>query len=101
MSFVGLCLDMAYSATNSCFVDAEKLLCSILPINEYIPSALVRQGMVPCSPILPSVAVTIDALELYHTSHLRCPHLSIQAFVKTLSDLHGVSTAHIYALTIY
>ena len=50
--------------------------------------------MIPCSPISPSVAVTIDVLELYRTSHLRCPHLSIQAFVKTLSDLHRVSTAH-------
>ena len=47
------------------------------------------------------MAVTIDILELYRTSHLRCPHLSIQAFVKTLSDLHGVSIALVYALKLY
>ena len=92
-----------YSATNSCFVGTEKLPCLILPPpeDEYVSSALVRQGMVPCSPISPSMAVTIDVLELYRTSRLRCPHLSIQAFVKTLSDLHGVSIALVYVLKFY
>jgi hypothetical protein len=36
------------------------------------------------------VGITIDALELYRVAHLRSPHLSIQAFMKTMSDLHGV-----------
>jgi len=30
-------------------------------------------------------------LELYRNSHLRCPHLAIQPFVKGLCDLQGVS----------
>lgn len=45
----------------------------------------------PCSPITPTVAISIEAMELYRVAHLRCPHLSIQAFVKTLCDLHAVS----------
>ncbi|KAH7922360.1 hypothetical protein BV22DRAFT_1106683 [Leucogyrophana mollusca] len=44
----------------------------------------------PCSPISPSVAITIDALEFYWVAHHRNPHFSIQGFVKTISDLHGV-----------
>ncbi|KAG1868650.1 hypothetical protein F4604DRAFT_1881541 [Suillus subluteus] len=55
-----------------------------------IASALVRQGILPCSPISPMVGITTEALEIYRVAHLRCPHLSIQAFVKTICDLHGV-----------
>ncbi|KII92056.1 hypothetical protein PLICRDRAFT_677552, partial [Plicaturopsis crispa FD-325 SS-3] len=53
-------------------------------------SALVRQGLIPSSPISPSVVITVQALELYRVSRLRCPQFSVQAFVKTLSDLHEV-----------
>ncbi|KAG1840303.1 hypothetical protein DFJ58DRAFT_718410 [Suillus subalutaceus] len=44
----------------------------------------------PCSPISPVAGITLEALELYRVAHLRNPHLSIQAFVKTICDLHGV-----------
>lgn len=43
----------------------------------------------PCAPYSPSTAITINALEFYRIIHLRCPHISIQAFVKTLCDIHG------------
>ncbi|KAG2108078.1 hypothetical protein DEU56DRAFT_874537 [Suillus clintonianus] len=45
----------------------------------------------PCSPISPTVGITTEALDLYRVAHLRSPQLSIQAFVKTMCDLHGVS----------
>lgn len=35
------------------------------------------------------MAVTTRVLELYRNNHLRCPHLAIQPFVKSLCDLHG------------
>ncbi|KAF9231943.1 hypothetical protein BU15DRAFT_81804 [Melanogaster broomeanus] len=70
---------------------AEEVICTIKPNDSYIASALIRQGLVPCSPISPTTAITINALELYRTAHLRSPHFSIQAFVKTLCDLHGVT----------
>ncbi|EGO28215.1 hypothetical protein SERLADRAFT_405854 [Serpula lacrymans var. lacrymans S7.9] len=41
------------------------------------------------SPIMPTIGITIDALELYHCAHFRNPHFFIQAFIKTLVDLHG------------
>ena len=56
-----------------------------------IALALVCQGLIPCLPLVPSVAITIDVLELYWVTNLHSPHLSIQAFAKTLCNLHGVS----------
>ncbi|KAI5988029.1 hypothetical protein EDD15DRAFT_2173014 [Pisolithus albus] len=50
----------------------------------------MRQGVVPCSPIHPTAAVTIGSLELFRIARLRSPHFSIQAFIKTLCDLQGV-----------
>lgn len=55
-----------------------------------IPAALVRQGLIPCSPFSPSLAISTRLLELYRNTHLRCPHLAIQPFVKGLCDLHGI-----------
>jgi hypothetical protein len=72
-------------------VDAEKVAIQILPTDATISSALVRQGVMPCSPISPTVGITTEALDLYRVAHLRSPHLSIQAFVKTVCDLQGVS----------
>ncbi|KAH7914663.1 hypothetical protein BJ138DRAFT_999608 [Hygrophoropsis aurantiaca] len=71
-------------------IGAENVSICILPSDIFVASALVRRGVVPCSPISPTVAISIDALELYRVAHLRSPHLSIQAFVKTICDLHGV-----------
>ncbi|KAG1743564.1 uncharacterized protein EDB91DRAFT_1247062 [Suillus paluster] len=69
---------------------AEKVILRILPTDATISSVLVRQGMMPCSPISPTVIITTKALDLYHVAHLRSPQLSIQAFVKTMCNLHGV-----------
>ncbi|KAJ7885442.1 hypothetical protein B0H13DRAFT_2235276 [Mycena leptocephala] len=55
----------------------------------YIASGLVGQGLIPCSPWTPKVAVTICLLEMYRVAHLRCPTLGIQPWLKTLADLHG------------
>ncbi len=57
--------------------------------SEGIPASLVRQGLIPCAPYRPTLAVTTRLLELFRCTHLRCPHLSIQAFVKGICDLHG------------
>lgn len=56
-----------------------------------IPAALVRQGLMPCAPFSPTLAFSTWLLELYRNSHLQCPHLAIQPFIKGLCDLHGVS----------
>jgi hypothetical protein len=56
----------------------------------YVCAALIRQGLMPCAPYTPSAAITIRALKLYHSTHLRCPHVTIHSFVKTLCDIHAM-----------
>ncbi|KAG2040098.1 hypothetical protein BDR03DRAFT_932884 [Suillus americanus] len=69
---------------------AEKVTVKLLPTDRTIASALVCQGVIPSSPISPAVGITTEALDLYRIVHLRSPHLSVQAFVKSMCDLHGV-----------
>ncbi|KAF8156907.1 hypothetical protein B0H34DRAFT_783174 [Crassisporium funariophilum] len=54
-----------------------------------VTAAFLREGLVPCAPHLPTVAVTICVLGLYRNASLRCPHLAINSFVKSLCDLYG------------
>ncbi|KAJ3925075.1 MAG: hypothetical protein NXY57DRAFT_1044414, partial [Lentinula lateritia] len=56
----------------------------------YWSSSLVRQGLFPCSPGIATVAITTRALEVFRVQSLRCPRLSIKAFVKSLCDIQGV-----------
>lgn len=53
-----------------------------------IPAALIRHGAIPCSPLRPSVAVSIRTMEIFRLQRLRCPRLSIQSFVRFLCDIH-------------
>ncbi|KAI5990290.1 hypothetical protein F5J12DRAFT_786516 [Pisolithus orientalis] len=69
----------------------EKVNLVISADDSYITSTLVRQGFVLCSQIRPSMAIMINALELYCVAHLHSLHLSIQAFVKTICDVQGFS----------
>ncbi|KAF9068746.1 hypothetical protein BDP27DRAFT_1523863 [Rhodocollybia butyracea] len=52
--------------------------------------SLVRNGIFPCSPGLATVGITTRTLEIYRVQSLRCPRLSIKAFVKSLCDIQGV-----------
>ncbi|KAI6021070.1 hypothetical protein EDC04DRAFT_2939417 [Pisolithus marmoratus] len=69
-----------------------------------VSSGLVCQGVVPCAPLRPHTAVTMDTLEFYHVACNRSPHLSIQAFVKTISDLQGIQywpyLARLFSITL-
>ncbi|KIK40552.1 hypothetical protein CY34DRAFT_24782 [Suillus luteus UH-Slu-Lm8-n1] len=68
---------------------ADNVSLTIASTDRFVASALVRHGVIPCSPISPSVAISIDALELYRVARLCNPHFSIQAYVKSICDLHG------------
>ncbi|KAJ7814778.1 hypothetical protein B0H14DRAFT_3476791 [Mycena olivaceomarginata] len=57
-----------------------------------IAPGLILHGVMPCAPWNPGVAIKIRVLETYRVMHVRCPHLAIQAFVKSLCDIHGVRT---------
>ncbi|KAJ7066080.1 hypothetical protein C8F01DRAFT_1345908 [Mycena amicta] len=53
-------------------------------------ASLLARGFVPCSPISPTATIAIEALEFFRLSHARCARFVIQAFVKTLCDIHKV-----------
>ncbi|KAJ7645339.1 hypothetical protein B0H17DRAFT_1216045 [Mycena rosella] len=55
--------------------------------DEFTTSCLVRQGLIPCAPWTPTLAVSVRVLELFRVTRLRCPNLGVQNWVKTLSDL--------------
>ncbi|PSS29557.1 hypothetical protein PHLCEN_2v2956 [Hermanssonia centrifuga] len=58
--------------------------------------ALVRCGLLGCSPIDPSVAFSLDTLELYHRLRRRHPRLGIQPMMRTLCDLHDINYHECY-----
>jgi hypothetical protein len=53
--------------------------------------SLIREGLLGCSPIDPSVAISLQCLELYHQIRRRQPSFSLQAMAKVLCALHNVS----------
>ncbi|KAJ7055501.1 hypothetical protein C8F01DRAFT_1319267 [Mycena amicta] len=62
----------------------------VLDLRNGICASLLARGFVPCSPMSPSVVISVEALEHYRVAHARCPRFVIQAFVKTLCDIHKV-----------
>ncbi|KAJ7840296.1 hypothetical protein B0H14DRAFT_2587525 [Mycena olivaceomarginata] len=60
------------------------------PRGDSIAPALILEGMVPCAPYKPNVAITVRVLEVFRVLHARAPQLAIQPYVKSLCDLHGV-----------
>ncbi len=55
-----------------------------------IPAILVKQGVVPCAPYFPELLISVRTLELFHTTYLCCPRLSLQAFLRILCDLNNI-----------
>ncbi|KAG2121555.1 hypothetical protein BD769DRAFT_1629407 [Suillus cothurnatus] len=51
--------------------------------------SLLKLGFLGCSPLQPTVAVSLHCLELYHQIRRRNPSFSIQAMVKVLCALHN------------
>ncbi|KAJ7915783.1 hypothetical protein B0H13DRAFT_2231808 [Mycena leptocephala] len=59
--------------------------------DQYITSAYVRQGLMPVAPYTPTAVITLRTLEIFRAASLRCPRLTIHAFVRTVCDLHGTA----------
>ncbi|KAJ7056524.1 hypothetical protein C8F01DRAFT_1257193 [Mycena amicta] len=71
-------------------ISSSKKVSVLLDASNGICASLLARGFVPCSPISPSVVISLEALEHYRVAHARCPRFVIQAFVKTLCDIHKV-----------
>ncbi|KAG1727102.1 hypothetical protein EDD22DRAFT_789374, partial [Suillus occidentalis] len=53
--------------------------------------ALLRVGLLGCSPLQPTIAIHIECLELYHQIRRRQSSFSVQAITKVLCVLHNVT----------
>ena len=80
-----------YCSDFICFPASSQRLVGLRQGDASVPAAFLGEGLVPCALHLPTVAITICVLELFRNASLRCPHLSINSFVKLLCDLHGYS----------
>lgn len=47
-------------------------------------------GLIPSAPYHPRIAVSTRLMKLFNSLHLCSPHLSAQAFMKGLCDLHAI-----------
>jgi hypothetical protein len=72
------------------FTASYATVLDVAPDDNVLCSAFVQQGVVTCAPIMLAVGFSIQALKLFCITHLHCPQLSQQSYIKTLSDLHSV-----------
>ena len=66
-------------------VGTRNVVAHHLSTDKYVCSALIWQGSMPYSP---TSTISIWALELFCLTHHRCPHVTVNSFVKTLCDIH-------------
>ncbi|KAJ7474445.1 hypothetical protein B0H11DRAFT_1333315 [Mycena galericulata] len=71
-------------------LDTSKVEVKLDPRGGGIAPALIMEGLVPCAPWTPNVAIAVRVLEAYRVAHVRCPQLAVQPYVKSLCDIHGV-----------
>ncbi|KAG2151064.1 uncharacterized protein EDB93DRAFT_1240135 [Suillus bovinus] len=60
----------------------------------YPNETLIHHGYLGCSPLFPTVAISIRTLAVYRQVHRTCPRFSIQAQCKALCHLHNFSDAY-------
>ncbi|KAG2153956.1 hypothetical protein DEU56DRAFT_726160 [Suillus clintonianus] len=56
--------------------------------HKYPNETLIYHGYIGCSPIYPTVAISLRTLAAYRQIHRTCPRFSVQAQVKSLCFLH-------------
>ncbi|KAJ7455142.1 hypothetical protein FB451DRAFT_1184469 [Mycena latifolia] len=80
-----------YELTVVDMFDTSDIEVKLDPHANGIAPTLILQGMMPCAPWEPTVAIKIRVLEAYRVTHVCCPQLAIQSYVKALCDIHGVA----------
>ncbi|KAG1731985.1 uncharacterized protein EDB91DRAFT_1058319 [Suillus paluster] len=60
------------------------------PSHIYPNETLIHHGYLGCSPLYPTVAISLRTLTAYRQSHRTCPRFSVQAQCKTLCHLHNI-----------
>ncbi|KAJ7472491.1 hypothetical protein FB451DRAFT_1339449 [Mycena latifolia] len=67
-----------YELTVVDMFDTSSVEVKLDPRANGIAPALILQGIMPCVPWEPTVAIKIRVLEAYRVTHVRCPQLAIQ-----------------------
>lgn len=62
--------------------------------------ALVQNGYLGASPLVPTLAISLKTLKLYRRLRLRKPSFSYEAFTKVLCDLYNVSVLYLFAIRL-
>lgn len=70
------------------------------PSHVYPNETLIYHGYLGCSPLYPTVTISLWTLAAYHQSHWICPQFSIQAQCKTLCHLHNVRLEIHYYMSV-
>ncbi|KAG1874317.1 hypothetical protein F4604DRAFT_1582102 [Suillus subluteus] len=61
-----------------------------LAFHRFPNETLIYHGYLGCSPLHPTVAISLRTLAAYRQSHRTCPRFSIQAQCKALCHLHDI-----------
>ena len=86
MSFVEIC------------VARRKMTLIARPHHNFPNENLIYHGYLGCSPVYPTLAISLRTLALFRQARCVCPHFGIQAQCKILCHLHNVS--HIFTQSI-
>ncbi|KAJ7934752.1 hypothetical protein B0H13DRAFT_2305526 [Mycena leptocephala] len=82
-------VEEVYEITVVDMFDTSEVDVKLDPRGDGVAPALILEGLVPCAPYKPDVAITVRVLEAFRVLHARAPQLAIQPYVKSLCDLHG------------
>jgi hypothetical protein len=72
-----------------------------LPSHKFPNESLIYHGYLGCSPLHPTIAISLCTLAAYRQSHRTCPRFSIQAQCKALCHLHDVRYLIVLSYTNY
>jgi hypothetical protein len=81
---------LSFDITTVNVYSLETVICITRSSDSTSPSeALVLRGYLGNTPLNPSIAVSINTLELYRRLRMRKPSFSVEAFAKVLCDLYA------------
>ncbi|KAJ7893589.1 hypothetical protein B0H13DRAFT_2234716 [Mycena leptocephala] len=61
--------------------DTSEVDVKLDPRSDGVAPALILEGLMPCAPYKPDVAITVHVLEAFRVLHARAPQLAIQPYV--------------------
>ncbi|KAJ7718976.1 hypothetical protein B0H14DRAFT_3098641 [Mycena olivaceomarginata] len=74
-------VDEVYEITVVDMFDTSEVDVKLDPRGDGVAPALILEGLVPCAPYKPDVAIAVRVLEAFRVLHARAPQLAIQPYV--------------------